>query len=450
MERSQAMPQIKTRSKRIGIYGGTFGPLHYGHLLCAEWVRQEFELDVVLFVTSGNGSPNKPWLKDAEARHQMVVAATAENGYFDTSRVDIDHGGSAYTLLSVEAIRQQYGEDAELFYLTSSEYLDPSYQWYLPSWEGAKELFELCSFLVFPRERAQVAQVQSWVDEIARTNKNARLQVLYVPSPELSSTLLRDLVRRGRSIRYMTPIAVQQMVAKLRLYHDDTTVAPSNWTWQHPRPVKSVGIYGGRFDPITYRNLFCAEWARQEYGIDKVVFVTSNRPPKDAGVFASAEDRHEMVVAAISDNPYFEASRLDIERKTTSYTLLTVEQLRQQYGEGVELSWFLSSEYLNPAHPEYLGSWMGAKKLFTLCRFLVFPCDGADIAEIEAWAKLLPQANVAVMKGCPSLPISSALIRERMAKGLSIWYTTPWPVQKMMEKRGLYTAQPPTRRRRIS
>jgi len=434
------MARKPKKVKRIGIYGGAFNMPHYGHLICAEWVRQEFDLDVVLFATSGN-APNKPSLKDPEARHEMVVAAVAENEHFDATRVDLEHGGPGYTLLTVEAIREQYGEDAELFYLTSSEYLDPENRWFLPTWEGAKELFKLCTFLVFPRERTEIAKVEAWAKQISQMNRSARFKVLYVPSPELSSTLIRNLVKAGRSIRYLTPLAVQLMIAKKGLYTDPDSAAPtpsSSCTCQRPKQVKSLGIYGGRFDPINYRNLLCAEWARQEYALDRVLFVSSAHPTNGTSVFASAEDRHEMVVAAVSDNPHFEASRLDLDRHTQSYALLTVEQVREQYGADVELSFFLSSEYLNPDHPEYLPTWMGWEKLCKLCRFLIFPVDGADLAQIKEWAKLLPQARMEVMEDCPSLPVSAAMIRERVGKGLSIWYTTPWPIQKMIEKKRLY------------
>lgn len=428
------MATRQKRLKRIGIYGGKFDPIHYGHLMCAEWTRQQFKLDRVLFVTSANPPNKKNGVLDAGARHDMVVASVAENPFFEASRLDLEHGGSGYTLLTVQAARQKYGEDVELFYLSSSEYLDPAHKYYLPKWVGFKELAPLCTFLIFPRERTEIEQVKRWAAAIPQ----ARIEVLYVPGPELSSTLIRERAQSGKSIRYMTPFVVQQMIAKGSFYAPQagsSEAAACNCIAR--RPIKHVAIYGGQFDPIHYGHLIGAEWARQEYDIDRVIFVTSANPPNNKAAALSAEDRHEMVVAAVSDNPHFEASRLDLDRKTVSYALLTVEQVREQYGEEVKLSMFIASEYLDPEHPYYLGRWMGADRLFELVSFLVFPTDRADFELARARAALIGGARIEVMPA-PALPVTSSLIRDLTASGKSIWYTTPWPVQKIIEKQGLY------------
>ena len=96
-----------------------FSPIHYGHLICAERTRQVKGLDLVLFLTCGN-PPNKAGVLDAEVRHEMVVATVSDNPQFEASRISIKQKGVGYTLMAVEQVKKQYGDDVNLFYLTSS------------------------------------------------------------------------------------------------------------------------------------------------------------------------------------------------------------------------------------------------------------------------------------------------------------------------------------------
>lgn len=306
-------PKKQIRKRRIGIFGGTFSPIHYGHLICAEKVRQDLDLDTVEFVVSAN-PPNKTFgVLDAEDRYDMVVAATEDNPFFNASRIDIEHGGSGYSLLTVEAIKEKYAGD-ELFYLTSAEYLDPEHRWYLPQWVGAKELFKICTFVVFPRDRQDMAQLKEWASLI----KGARIVVLDAPSPPISSTLIRDLVVEGKSIWYTTPWVVQQMIFKKGHYRTADSPAPVT-SPVAPECIKRLAIYESQFDPIHYGNLLFAEWVRQEYGHDRVLFVPSASPPNNRAVKASAEARHRMVVAAHCREPVL---RLQPHRPRPQHRLL--------------------------------------------------------------------------------------------------------------------------------
>jgi nicotinate-nucleotide adenylyltransferase len=185
----------KTRLK-IGLYDGTFSPIHYGHLICAERTRQVKGLDLVLFLTCGN-PPNKSGVLDAETRHEMVVATVSDNPHFEASRISINQRGIGYTLNAVEKVQEKYG-DAELFYLTSSEYLDPDHKWWMGKWSGGKELFKLVTILVFPRDKHEMGKLEEW----AKLIPEARIECIEVASPELSSTMIRESVAKGRSIWY--------------------------------------------------------------------------------------------------------------------------------------------------------------------------------------------------------------------------------------------------------
>jgi nicotinate-nucleotide adenylyltransferase len=198
-----------------------------------------------------------------------------------------------------------------------------------------------------------------------------------------------------------------------------------------------MAIYESQFDPIHYGNLLFAEWVRQEYGHDRVLFVPSASPPNNRAVKASAEARHRMVVAATAENPFFDSSRIALDRNTVSYALLSVEDVHRQYGAHVELDLIISSKFLSPSNQWYLPTWMGAEELFKKVRFLVFPEDMADVEQIRALAKKIPEAKIEVVSA-PTLPVTSQEISEHVRTGRSIRYMTPWVVQQTITKQDLY------------
>ncbi len=423
-------PSAKKRLK-IGLYDGTFSPIHYGHLICAERTRQVKGLDLVLFLTCGN-PPNKSGVLDAETRHEMVVATVSDNPNFEASRISINQRGIGYTLNAVEKVQEKYG-DADLYYLTSSEYLDPDHKWFIGNWSGGKELFKLVTILVFPRDKHEMGKLEEW----AKLIPEARIECIEVASPELSSTMIRDSVSKGRSIWYRLPWVTQMMVTKHGLYKDPAAVvAPKPRTHRG----KHVGIYGGQFDPIHYGHLLLAEWAREEYDMDVVEFVTAAAPPHNKKAAESAEERHEMVVAATAENPYFRASRADLDRGTTSYALLTANDMRLKYGEA-ELTMLIAADYLNPAYQWRLTEWMGFAELCGKVRFLCFPTHETTHTQAVEWLKVVqataPNCKVDVMDA-PRPNVSSKMLRNWTANGESIQYTTPWVVQQIIRKRKLY------------
>jgi nicotinate-nucleotide adenylyltransferase len=431
-ERDVELQFEQTKLRKIGVYGGTFDPPHYGHLLCAEWTREWFNLDRVLFVT-GATPPNKvSGPLDAEDRHEMVVAAVSDNPWFQASRVELELDAErSYTLLTMRELRRQYGTDVDLWCIISSEYLNPTHEWFLPKWMGAEELFQICRFLIFPRDHLDLEQSQQWAAEIP----NARIDLAFAPSPPLSSTLIRNMVAEGKSSWYTTPWAVQQIIRKKGHYR--TAATPPLVLDLPVANPKRIGLYGGQFDPIHYGHLLRAEWTRQQAKLDRVLFVTSANPPNNKSAFATAEARHEMVVAAVAENPYFEASRMDLDRNSVSYAILNVEQIRKEYGDESEIFLLVSSDYVDPQNPWHLRNWHEATRLFELVEFLIFPRKSSDIDLIEHWASLVPDASIDLVYA-PAAPVTSEMIRGRVQDQLSIRYTTPWVVQQSIERQGLY------------
>src|SRR5256886_15978283 len=129
--------------RRIGVMGGTFDPVHHGHLVAASEVAHDFTLDEVIFVPTG-----EPYQKDhrqvspAEDRYLMTVIATASNPKFSVSRVDIDRGGPTYTIDPLRDLRRQYGEATEMYFITGADALDK-----ILSWKDIDEMFKLAHFV---------------------------------------------------------------------------------------------------------------------------------------------------------------------------------------------------------------------------------------------------------------------------------------------------------------
>jgi nicotinate-nucleotide adenylyltransferase len=201
---------------------------------------------------------------------------------------------------------------------------------------------------------------------------------------------------------------------------------------------KRVGIYGGKFDPPHVGHLICAEMTREAFNLDTVLFVTSANPPhKKTGVL-DASLRHLMVQAAVAPNCHFEACDVELRRDGPSFTLDTVVELHNQYGPDTELFLMMSSEYLDPDFSWNLSKWHDVEHLYGLVTLLVFPGRDHTIEMAREWGKLLPQAKIEYLGFCPSPPVSSTLIRDRVAAGLSVWYMVLPEVWQIIRDHGLY------------
>ena len=190
--------------KRIGIMGGTFDPVHHGHLVAASEVQVRFDLDEVIFVPTG-----QPWQKThqtvspAEDRYLMTVIATASNPRFSVSRVDIDRGTTTYTIDTLRDLHATYA-DAELFFITGADALEQ-----ILSWRQADELFELAHF---------VGVTRPGFDLSAHHLPTGSVSLIEVPALAISSTAIRARVAAGEPIWYLVPDGVVQYISKRNLY----------------------------------------------------------------------------------------------------------------------------------------------------------------------------------------------------------------------------------------
>lgn len=191
--------------------GGTFDPIHHGHLVAASEVQHLLDLDEVVFVPTG-----RPWQKDrvalAEHRYLMTVIATASNPRFSVSRVDVVREGLTYTIDTLRDLRAQR-PDAELFFITGADALAQ-----ILSWKDADELWDLAHFVGVTRPGHQLSD---------RGLPQEGVTLTEIPAMAISSTDCRERVARREPVWYLVPDGVVQYIGKYRLYRNPTRPAPT-------------------------------------------------------------------------------------------------------------------------------------------------------------------------------------------------------------------------------
>ena len=192
-------------TRRLGVMGGTFDPVHHGHLVAASEVATLFDLDEVIFVPTG-----QPWQKSsydvtpAEDRYLMTVIATASNPRFSVSRVDVDRPGPTYTYGTLRALHEQYGASGELFFITGADALAQ-----ILGWHRSDELFDLAHFIGVTRPGHHLADPGL---------PDGGVSLVEVPALAISSTDIRRRVAEGHPSWYLVPDGVVQYIQKRHLY----------------------------------------------------------------------------------------------------------------------------------------------------------------------------------------------------------------------------------------
>ena len=191
-----------SRRPRIGIMGGTFDPIHHGHLVAASEAQVALDLDEVIFVPTG-APVDKPDVSDSEHRYLMAVIATASNPRFRVSRVDIDRAGTTYTVDTLKDLHLQF-PDADLFFITGADAIAAFF-----SWKDAEDLTSLAHFVGVSRPGHELSVGSLPSDKVT---------VLEVPALAISSTDCRARIKRGHAVWYLVPDGVVQYISKHRLY----------------------------------------------------------------------------------------------------------------------------------------------------------------------------------------------------------------------------------------
>lgn len=198
----------------VGVMGGTFDPVHYGHLVTAEEARVQFGLAQVLFVPN-RYPPHKSLdgVTDPEHRYRMTLLATATNPHFAVARIEIDRPGPSYSIDTIQELRKSYGAD-ELFYITGA---DAILQIVRGAWERSAELLTLCQFIAASRPGFPIDVHDLRKYNVTRRELN-NLHVMEIPALAISSTDIRRRVTDERPIRYLLPDAVETYIMKHGLY----------------------------------------------------------------------------------------------------------------------------------------------------------------------------------------------------------------------------------------
>ncbi len=211
---------------RIGLFGGTFNPIHFGHLRSAEEVREAQRLDEVWFVPSATPPHKSPArLATAEHRYAMVRRAVAGQPQLRVSRIEIDRGGRSFSVDTLATLRQRYPEHRFSFLLGLDAFMD------IGTWKDYPRLFTLCDIVVTSRPPHTDVDLLAAIPVVARgqfcyARARNRLRhasghrVIFqrISDLAISATAIRDLRRRGRSIRFLVPPAVERYIEEKRLY----------------------------------------------------------------------------------------------------------------------------------------------------------------------------------------------------------------------------------------
>ncbi len=197
---------------RVGVMGGTFDPIHFGHLLAAEEVRIELELDKVLFIPSGR-PPHKTGKTITEGLHRYVMAAlaTAGNPDFFVSSIELDRPGLSYTVDTVSALKSQLGESTEIVFITGADVIAE-----ILSWKDTSGLLSICDLVAVTRPGYTMSGIERVKEHLGPLS--ARVHVLPVKGLAISSSDIRERVRTGKPIKYLVPAPVEEYIMKMGFY----------------------------------------------------------------------------------------------------------------------------------------------------------------------------------------------------------------------------------------
>ena len=197
---------MTSRRRRIGVMGGTFDPIHHGHLVAASEVAAALSLDEVVFVPTG-----QPWHKkavsSAEHRYLMTVIATAANPQFTVSRIDIDRPGVTYTVDTLRDLSSLM-PDADLFFISGADAIAQ-----ILAWKEIDEIWPLAEFIAVSRPGHKLELPEA---------PEGNISVLEVPALSISSTNIRQRAGDGKPIWYLVPDGVVQYIAKHKLYEGES------------------------------------------------------------------------------------------------------------------------------------------------------------------------------------------------------------------------------------
>lgn len=202
------------------------------------------------------------------------------------------------------------------------------------------------------------------------------------------------------------------------------------------RQYKRIGICGGTFDPIHFGHLKMAALSKEKFSLDRIVFIPTGTPPhKQSSEVTHGEKRFQMLQLAVDSIPGFEASRIEIDRVGFTYTVDTLMELKRVFGSETELFFIVGADVVKD-----LLTWKNWKTVFTLCHFIAVLRPGFEVSNFEETVKQLKNhygVEISELEA-PLIPISSSLIREKVAQGQPIGEYVPERVERYILDHELY------------
>ncbi len=205
--------------KAVAIFGGTFNPIHFGHLSIAEEIRTKFNLDKVIFVPTNLPPHKNPSdLVSARQRWLMTHLATVSNPCFEVSTFEIDNGGKSYTIDTIKHFRKHFDEKVKLYFIIGADMLVE-----IASWKNVGEILQLCHFIAVSRPGYDVQKIfnQYFLGSKYASIASELMENVLVEDVamfDVSSTTVRQKVREWKSIKYLVPEPVEQFIHNQQLY----------------------------------------------------------------------------------------------------------------------------------------------------------------------------------------------------------------------------------------
>lgn len=201
---------------KIAVMGGTFNPIHNGHLVAAESVRQQLGIDRVIFIPTGKPPHKNTNLMFNEHRYLMTVLATVTNPHFEVSRIEIDRAGLTYTIDTIIELKNRCKPDCKIYFITGADAIKE-----ILKWKSPEKLLSICEFVAVTRPGYNKDELQDTVNNL-KDNYKGKITFLEIPALSISSTDIRHRVLAGQTIKYLVPSSVEEYILKFGLYSADS------------------------------------------------------------------------------------------------------------------------------------------------------------------------------------------------------------------------------------
>lgn len=199
---------------KMGIMGGTFDPIHIGHLILAEEAKDYFQLDKIIFIPTGK-PPHKDWdsIADPIHRYEMALLATMDNPDFIVSPIEINRKGTTYTVDTIKCLVDKY-EDTQFYFITGADSIVEIF-----NWKNTEKLLSLCRFITAKRAIVSDNKLEKTITNIEE-RLGITIDILPIPYIDISSTDIRCKIRKRKSVKYYVPDSVKDYIFKNQLYFD--------------------------------------------------------------------------------------------------------------------------------------------------------------------------------------------------------------------------------------